>query len=492
MYKKGIYLDSETTEQMTSVTNGIKIPSISPYPLKVHINNADDYEINEIEYKFLSYYTSSESDPEQLIDENGLITNNFTSTKFTHDSKINMKLKKNSYLKTPVRKGYTFEGWFTSDGKEVTSDTDFYTEGIKDIYAHWIKAPKIKSSATSWTNSSVSISIEEEGTSDSGDVSYQYFISNTSDIPDSNDENWLDVTDDNSVTIDTDDETSRVVYVFYRSVSSILHVNSNGEYAKITSNPSNYALAQIDKIKPSTLIRAYKISDDDPKVTVESGNWSNKYLEFRFNTPTAGPSGVIIYYCMQDSANSDDESDDVCVPYIKDDENNKSIAPNDIIPGTETKEGEYTIRYMVVSGSGIESDIYEYDAKVDVTAPTLVVTAKSLDSKNNEDTDSEDEFETEVITTNSEYTYTKENWSINGYNFNTEESKDNDNGSGIKSIVVNYNDIDLVDNYKNSTPNKEDITDTNSIDISENGYRYVILLSLIWQVIHQNLYLICE
>ena len=80
---------------------------------------------------------------------------------------------------------------------------------------------------------------------------------------------------------------------------------------------------------------------------------------------------------MQDSANSDDESDDVCVPYIKDDENNKSIAPNDIIPGTDTKEGEYTIRYMVVSGSGIESDIYEYDAKVDVTAPTLVVTAKS-------------------------------------------------------------------------------------------------------------------
>ena len=469
VYKKGVYLDSETTEQMTITSNGIKVPTINPYPLKVHTNNDDNYEIEDIDYKFLGYYKESD----QLIDENGLITNLFTSTYFSNNDTIEMKLKKYSSLKDPQeRDGYTFEGWFTSDGKEITDDTDFFAENITDVYAHWLKAPKIKSSTTSWTNSSVSISIEEEGTSDSGDVSYQYFISNTSDIPDSNDENWLDATDDNSVTIDTDDETSRVVYVFYRSVSSILHVNSNGEYAKITSNPSNYALAQIDKIKPSTLIRAYKISDDDPKVTVESGNWSNKYLEFRFNTPTAGPSGGIIYYCMQDSANSDDESDDVCVPYIKDDENNKSIAPNDIIPGTDTKEGEYTIRYMVVSGSGIESDIYEYDAKVDVTAPTLVVTAKSLDSKNNEDTDSEDEFETEVITTNSEYTYTKENWSINGYNFNTEESKDNDNGSGIKSIVVNYNDIDLVDNYKNSTPNKEDITDTNSIDISENGYRY--------------------
>ena len=501
LYKKGIYLDSETTEQMTSVTNGIKIPSISPYPLKVHINNADDYEINEIEYKFLGYYTSSESDSEQLIDENGLITNNFTSTKFTHDSKINMKLKKNSYLKTPVRKGYTFEGWFTSDGKRITDNTDFFSESIEDVYAHWIKAPKIKplkikSSASSWTNTPITVSIDEDGISDSGDVSYQYFVSNTSDIPDNDDENWLDVSNsDNSVVIDTEDETSKEVYVFYRSVSS---VENDGKF--IVSNLSNYVLVQIDKITPSTTLRAYKISDDVPRVTVESDNWSNKYLEFRFNNPVTGPSGGIIYYCIQDidktigesveeleedsDVGSDDVSDsgNLCIPYVKDDINNKIVAPNDIMPGTDSKEGEYTVRYMVVSGAGTASDIGEYNAMVDVTNPTLIVTTTLLDS----------DTVLSPITTNIDKSSSPETasldldkskvWSVNGYNFDTSGTNDkidqtigdgdeSNVGSGIESIKLSLNNVNLTSNYK--VISKEyDLTETNSLDITGNGYRF--------------------
>ena len=497
LYKKGIYLDSETTEQMTSVTNGIKIPSISPYPLKVHINNADDYEINEIEYKFLGYYTSSELDPEQLIDENGLITNNFTSTKFTHDSKINMKLKKNSYLKTPVRKGYTFEGWFTSDGKEVTSDTDFYTEGIKDIYAHWIKAPKIKSSATSWTNTSVNVSVEEDGTSDSGDVSYQYFVSDTSDIPSKDDTNWITLEDGDDVTIDTEDETSKEVYVFYRSVSSI----KSGE-TPIVSDASNYVLVQIDKIKPSATLRAYKISDVDPRVTVESDNLSNKYLEFRFNTPVTGPSGGIIYYCIQDTvktngetveegegesdAESDEETDgdsgNLCIPYVKDDVNNKSVAPNDIMPGTDTKEGEYTVRYMVVSGAGTASDIGEYNAMVDVTNPTLIVTTTLLDSDTvlnpiTTNIDKSDSPETASLDLDKSKV-----WSVSGYSFSTFGTNDkidqnigdadeSNMGSGIESVVLSLNKVNMTSDYK--VVSKEyDMTEDNSIDIAGNGYRF--------------------
>ena len=501
LYKKGIYLDSETTEQMTSVTNGIKIPSISPYPLKVHINNADDYEINEIEYKFLGYYTSSESDSEQLIDENGLITNNFTSTKFTHDSKINMKLKKNSYLKTPVRKGYTFEGWFTSDGKRITDNTDFFSESIEDVYAHWIKAPKIKplkikSSASSWTNTPITVSIEEDGISDSGDVSYQYFVSNTSDIPDNDDENWLDVSNsDNSVVIDTEDETSKEVYVFYRSVSS---VENDGKF--IVSNPSNYVLVQIDKITPSTTLRAYKISDDVPRVTVESDNWSNKYLEFRFNNPVAGPSGGIIYYCIQDidktigesveeleedsDVGSDDVSDSgsICTPYLENDVNNSVIAPNDIMPGTDSKEGEYTVRYMVVSGAGTESDIGEYNAMVDVTNPTLKVTTTLLDS----------DTVLSPITTNIDKSSSPETasldldkskvWSVNGYNFdisgtndkidqNIGDGDESNVGSGIASIKMNINADNLTSDYKDAST-IIDMTDDTSVDVTDNGYRF--------------------
>ena len=114
VYKKGVYLDSETTEQMTITSNGIKVPTINPYPLKVHTNIDDNYEIENIDYKFLGYY----KDSDQLIDENGLITNLFTSTYFSNNDTIEMKLKKYSSLKDPQeRDGYTFEGWFTSDGK---------------------------------------------------------------------------------------------------------------------------------------------------------------------------------------------------------------------------------------------------------------------------------------------------------------------------------------------------------------------------------------
>ena len=501
LYKKGIYLDSETTEQMTTKANGINVPVIDSYVLNKHGNNGEEDEKAYVNYSFLGYYyyNSEKSDYDQLIDENGFITSTFTSTYFRQNTSIDMKLKKDSFVLTPPtsKSGYTFEGWFTSDGKEVTSDTDFYTEGIKDIYAHWIKAPKIKSSATSWTNTSVNVSVEEDGTSDSGDVSYQYFVSDTSDIPSKEDENWITLEDGDDVTIDTEDETSKAVYVFYRSVSSI----KSGE-TSIVSDASNYALVQIDKIKPSTILRAYKISDDNPRVTVESDNWSNKYLEFRFNTPVTGPSGGIIYYCIQDTiktngetveegegesdAGSDEEIDgdsgNLCIPYVKDDINNKIVAPNDIIPGTDTKEGEYTIRYMVVSGAGTASDIGEYNAMVDVTNPTLIVTTTLLDS---------DTVLSPIITnidkSNSPETASldldkSKVWSVNGYSFSTSGTNDkidqnigdddeSNMGSGIESIVLKLNKVDMTSDYK-AVSKEYDMTETNSLDIAGNGYRF--------------------
>ena len=502
IYMKGIYLDSEKTEQMTPKANGINVPVIDSYVLNKHGNNGEEDEKAYVNYSFLGYYyyNSEKSDYDQLIDENGFITSTFTSTYFRQNTSIDMKLKKDSFVLTPPtsKSGYTFEGWFTSNGKEVTGDTDFYTEGIKDIYAHWIKAPKIKASATSWTNTSVNVRVEEGGTSDSGDVSYQYFVSDTSDIPSKEDENWLDVSNsDNSVVIDTEDETSKEVYVFYRSVSSI----KSGE-TPIVSDASNYVLVQIDKIKPSTTLRAYKISDDNPRVTVESDNWSNKYLEFRFNTPVTGPSGGIIYYCIQDTIKTngetveegegesdvgsneeiDGDSGNQCIPYVKDDINNKIVAPNDIMPGTDSKEGEYTVRYKVVSGAGTASDIGEYNAMVDVTNPTLIVTTTLLDS----------DTVLSPITTNIDKSSSPETasldldkskvWSVNGYNFDTSGTNDkidqtigdgdeSNMGSGIESIKLSLNNVNLTSNYK--VISKEyDLTETNSLDITGNGYRF--------------------
>lgn len=478
VYKKGVYLDSETTEQMTITENGIRVPEIAPYTLKKHLYD-DVIKTQDIDYKFLGYY----KDTKQLIDSDGLITNEFSNDKFTSDDKIDMKLKKDGNLTDPEKRtGYTFEGWYTSydkTGAKVTDDNDFLNEGITDVYAHWLTPPKIKSSTTAWTNTSVSVSIEEngEGTSDSGEVSYQYYVSETEDIPE--DAEWIDLTDDNVVTIDTDDETSKKVYVYYRSVSSVLYVNSNGEIVPITSDPSNYALVQIDKVKPDVTVRAYKISDDDPRVTVESGTWSNKYLEFRFNTPTTGKSGGIIYYCIEDAEiNSDSEEEvDSCNP-------SEIVAANSIVPGTESKEGKYKLRYMVVSGSGNSSDIYEYDAMVDVTNPTLYVTTTLLDS--------DTALDPMIINTNkmenieniddivADYDNDKK-WSVLGYSFDIsgtndkiDQSIDDDEsnaGSGIASIEMNINADNLTSDYKDAST-VIDMTDDTSVDVTDNGYRF--------------------
>lgn len=478
VYKKGVYLDSETTEQMTITGNGIRVPEIAPYTLKKHLYD-DVIKTQDIDYKFLGYY----KDTKQLIDSDGLITNEFSNDKFTSDDKIDMKLKKDGNLTDPEKRtGYTFEGWYTSydkTGAKVTDDNDFLNEGITDVYAHWLTSPKIKSSTTAWTNTSVSVSIEEngEGTSDSGEVSYQYYVSETEDIPE--DAEWIDLTDDNVVTIDTDDETSKKVYVYYRSVSSVLYVNSNGEIVPITSDPSNYALVQIDKVKPDVTVRAYKISDDDPRVTVESGTWSNKYLEFRFNTPTTGKSGGIIYYCIEDAEiNSDSEEEvDSCNP-------SEIVAANSIVPGTESKEGKYKLRYMVVSGSGNSSDIYEYDAMVDVTNPTLYVITTLLDS--------DTALDPMIINTNkmenienidnivADYDNDKK-WSVLGYSFDIsgtndkiDQSIDDDEsnvGSGIASIEMNINADNLTSDYKDAST-VIDMTDDTSVDVTDNGYRF--------------------
>lgn len=57
-------------------------------------------------------------------------------------------------LATPVRKGYTFTGWYTgkTSGKKVTSKTVMTSTKSHSLYAHWSKVTVGKSSITSLTN----------------------------------------------------------------------------------------------------------------------------------------------------------------------------------------------------------------------------------------------------------------------------------------------------------------------------------------------------
>ena len=50
---------------------------------------------------------------------------------------FNQPLNYNEALPVATRNGYTFLGWFTADGTEVTADTIYNIEGSTTYYAHW-------------------------------------------------------------------------------------------------------------------------------------------------------------------------------------------------------------------------------------------------------------------------------------------------------------------------------------------------------------------
>jgi len=134
-------------------------------------------------------------------------------------------------------------------------------------------------------------------------------------------------------------------YVRYKVVSG----------AGISSNVSSYT-AKVDVTNPTVTISATKKTAG---TVVSSGSWSNEGLNFKF-TPTFGGSGGTIYYC-KDTANT-------CTP-------GTTIASGTPLTTYASTTGTYYIRYKVVSGSGISSSVLSYVAKVDMTTPTVTISA---------------------------------------------------------------------------------------------------------------------
>ena len=398
-YGDGVYLNNTNgilSNKMTASTNNIYKPIIS---LGVDVYESYDSSNEEnkptgtmyINYPFMGYYSS---DGIQLIDANGNITNSFTNTLFTSDSIITMKTGNQKY-DSPVTKkdGYTFEGWFNKPGVgsdaspsvKVDENYQFITEeGVtKSIYAHWLKNVEIKTDVENgdWTYDSVSVSPIDKSTSDSGNVSYQYcFLDNESSCSESD---WKEITDTSAVTViggEMDEEGNYVEssidgYIRYRAVS---------KYAKTPESANKHI--KIDRVIPSTTLTAYKTGTTE---IVESSTWSNSYLEFMLGDSTTGPSGGIIKYCINDyeykenasddndSSSSEDDtssSENVCVPTTQ-------ISSNTAIPVdlTNKKEGTYKVVYNITSNTGVNSETYVYDARVDVTAPTIVVIPSKKD-----------------------------------------------------------------------------------------------------------------
>ena len=325
---------------------------------------------------------------------------------------------------------YVFEGWYTaaSGGTKIESTTTYNTVGNQILYAHWLSSPNIKGgTAESWSSTAVTISLNIPSTSDTGTVSYQYYLSETNELPES--ATWIDITSaDGSVSISKNGE----FYIFYKATSSAG-----------VSITSNYNKLQIDTQTPSTSITAYQAGTT---TTVASNKWINKNLEFKMGALNVGSSGGSIYYCIGDN----------CTP-------NTLISPNTAIPAdlTNTKTGIYKVRYKAVSNAGLSSSIGEYVAKVDKTAPTMKAVVKSL--KDNS---------TLANLTNSSTTYIDSTWRSYGYSINLNGTTDSQ--SGISSIerFTNANNLKRADADYKANLHKGVITDTKTFSESGDGAKY--------------------
>ena len=323
---------------------------------------------------------------------------------------------------------YVFEGWYDSNGTKITETSIVETPSDHTLYAHWLSSPNIKGgTAESWSSTAITISLNIPSTSDTGTVSYQYYLSETNELPES--ATWTDITSaDGSVSISKNGE----FYIFYKATSSAG-----------VSITSNYNKLQIDTQTPSTSITAYQAGTT---TTVASNKWINKNLEFKMGALNVGPSKGSIYYCIGDN----------CTP-------NTLISPNTAIPAdlTNTKTGIYKVRYKAVSNAGLSSSIGEYVAKVDKTAPTMKAVVKSL--KDNS---------TLANLTNSSTTYIDSTWRNYGYSIDLKGTTDSQ--SGISSIerFTNANNLKRADADYKANLHKGDITDTKTFSESGDGAKY--------------------
>ena len=463
VYNDGIYLDEKHSKKMTTSTNGITKLKINYTLVCMENYSGGNSEPISIEYPFLGYYKEQDSQTTKLIDSNGMITSAFTSTTFSDDATIYMqRSSKSTSLPSKERSNYVFEGWFTESngGDKVDSNTDFLSRNISTVYAHWISSPKITGGSTNWVGEDVSISLEAPSESDTGTVSYEYVLTDSTTAPT---DGWESVTDPNGIveiSIPEDEngnykELQEQKYIFYRAISP---ADSNIKLV------SNYQKINIDTIKPSVTLKAFQTGTT---TEVESNTWINKYLEFMFGDVTSGPSGATIYYCIDDSSSTDDNAT-TCDPTGT---SGQIGGANQAIPVelTNTKEGQYVINYVAVSATGYTSDVNTFVAKVDVTAPTLNVRPSVINTEKAYD----------IVSTNTSTVFTSTDWVIDGYNFDTndETNPSTDNLSGIASITIQYNAAHLKasdDDYRTIVFNK-DMTEAKDFDIKASGFRYVII-----------------
>ena len=245
-------------------------------------------------------------------------------------------------LPNASKDGYSFEGWFTESGTQITSTSTFNVAGNQTLYAHYLSAPVIDGGSAEWAQSRT-ITVATDATSDTGISKYQYYLSTSNSSLDGG--TWTDLSSSKSETF----TSTMSKYIYFRAVST------NGTEGPI----SNYQVVRIDVQKPSATITGYKAGIG---TAVRTNTWSDTVLNFMFKSEDIhhGGSGVTIYYCG-DTTNTCSPSKIATKDTAIDDYQNTVTMP-------------FYVRYKLISGSGVESGIGSYTARVDTVTPSATIT----------------------------------------------------------------------------------------------------------------------
>ena len=191
----------------------------------------------------------------------------------------------------PMCEGYVFAGWelLTENIQMINSNTFIMPENNVDIKGTWqkvsitkategivvekeqITAPTISGGSTNWQADSVTLSVTEAGTAESGVSYYEYYETNdASSAPDINTQASGKI-DDITLTLTTEG----IKYYYFRTVST----------AGWKSEWSNVSVVKIDNTTPSCNI---SLSGG----TIGLNNWYTSSPTVKMSTSVAGLSGI--------------------------------------------------------------------------------------------------------------------------------------------------------------------------------------------------------
>ena len=504
-YETGIYLDNDITKLMTSSTNPITKPSKASYKIEFNSNNTGVSVSNTtFTPSFNGYYTEV-TNGTQMLNENGYITSNLVSNKYTSDTTLYAQWNHNYKLPDITKDGYTCKwakdsasGVAYSPGTQllINSDSTFYavcnaneytvtfdgnggTVNTKSMRLTYGQAYGNLPTPTRDVDTDSNISYVFEGwyTAPNGgekekvtkidkttlynvagdQTLYAHWIS--SPIITGGSSDWTKTSRTISLLTESISNTGIQKYQYYISTSNSELVGGTWTDFTTTGNTVTVDLEGIHYI----YYRAVSDSKDEEKQNIVSERSNYNAVKVDITGPDLSVTGNLTDLTSSDvilTAKAFDlQSGLNCIKV------NGELVPLTNGTGTYAAQTNGTYTFVAYDNLGNTSSKTIEVTNIDKTGPTFEIEAYQTDSDNNPTT---------LIEKFSDSSKIIDNWRNYSIYFKVVSAAD---PSGIKSVAMSLNDnghFETSDTSLNDALTATyDITSTNGKAVTESGNRYV-------------------